>query len=78
MKIAKAEFGKSEILERRASIYLCHKFGGLKLLEIGEYFKVRDTGVSEASRRFAKELEKDEKRREIVERIKVGLKKCGM
>lgn len=78
VKIAKAEFGKNEKLERRASIHLCHKYSGLKLLEIGEYFKVRDTGVSEASRRFAKELEKDEKLREKVKRIKVGLKTCGM
>lgn len=29
-------------------------------------------------RRFAKELEQDVKLREIVERIKAGLKTCGM
>jgi hypothetical protein len=37
-----------------------------------------DTAISEASRKFAKELGTDEKLREVVERIKGRLKICVM
>jgi hypothetical protein len=47
---------------------------GLKLGEVGESFNVRDTAISEASRRFAKELESDGKLGEVVDRIKGRLK----
>lgn len=78
LKAVKAELGDNEKLARRASIHLCHKHSGLKLGEIGESFNVRDTAISEASRRFASELEKNEKLQEAVKRIKGKLKTCGM
>jgi chromosomal replication initiation ATPase DnaA len=78
IKEVQAEFADNEKLARRVSIYLCHKHSGLKLGEIGESFNVRDTAISEASRRFAKELETDGKLREAVARIKDRLKMCGM
>ena len=64
MKEAKAVFGDDEKLARRASIHLCHKYSGMRLREIGERFNVRDTAISEASRRFARELDTDGKLRE--------------
>lgn len=78
MAEAKVEFPDNEKLARRASIHLCHKHSGQRLGKIGECFSVRDTAISEASRKFAKELETDEKLREVVERIKGRLKICGM
>jgi REP element-mobilizing transposase RayT len=78
IKEVQAEFADNEKLVRRVSIYLCHKHSGLKLGGIGESFNVRDTAISEASRRFAKELEADGKLREVVARIKDKLKICGM
>ena len=69
-----AEFGEDIKLARRASIHLCHKYSGMRLKELGECFNVRDTGISEASRRFARELEEDRKLMEVVERIKGKLK----
>jgi len=75
---AKAEFGEDIKLARRASIHLCHKYSGMRLRAIGERFNVGDTGISEASRRFAKELEVDGKLRVKVERIKGKLKMCRM
>ena len=53
-------------LARRVAMYLSHKHSGMKLKEIGELFDVRDTGVSEASRRFQKELDADGKLMEIT------------
>jgi hypothetical protein len=40
------------------------------LKDIGEYFKVTESGVSQASHRVAVALEKDKKLSVIVERIK--------
>ncbi len=77
MAEAKAAF-VDEKLARRASIHLCHKCTGMRLREIGEHFNVRDTGISEASRRFVRELEKDEKLRQKVVRIEGKLQKCRM
>jgi len=74
----RAEFSDNEKLVRRASIHLCHKHSGLRLGEIGENFHVRDTAISEASRRFARELGADKKLREAVARIKGRLRICGM
>lgn len=78
MKEAQAELGDDEKLVRRAAIHLCHKYSGLRLRELGECFNVRDTAISEASRRFARELDGNVKLRDRVERIKGKLKKCGM
>jgi putative transposase len=78
LKAAKDEIPDDEKLARRASIHLCHKHSGLRLGEIGENFNVRDTAISEASRRFARDLEKDGKLREVVARINERLLICGM
>jgi putative transposase len=78
MKEAKAAFGDNEKLARRASIHLCHKYSGMRLREIGERFNVRDTAISEASRRLARELETDGKLRGMMARIKGKLKICRM
>jgi putative transposase len=75
---AKAVFPDDEKLARRASIHLCHKHSGQRLGEIGKSFNVRDTAISEASRRFAMELEADGKLREMVGKIKGRLEICGM
>lgn len=73
-----AEFADNKKLARRASMHLCHKHSGLRLGAIGESFNVRDTAISEASRRFSRELETDGNLRKVVARIKDRLKMCGM
>lgn len=70
MNEAKAEFADDETLRRQASIYLCHKYSGMRLKEIGEHFNVRDTGISEASRRFVRKLQRDRELGKRVERLK--------
>jgi len=46
-------------LATQASIYLCHKYSGAQLKEISERFGVGQSAISQASRRFALQLEKD-------------------
>lgn len=62
--------GDEPTLSRRVKLYLCHRYTGKQLRKIGEYFKVSESGVSQASRRVAGILEKDKKLRGKVEEIK--------
>ena len=55
-----------EKLARRVTIHLCHKYSGLRLREIVECFNVRDTAISEASRRFARKLGANRKTRKAA------------
>ena len=60
-------------LSKRVKLYLCHRHTGKRLKEIGEYFKVTESGVSQARHRVAVALEKDKKLSVIVESIKQKL-----
>ncbi len=57
-------------LSRNMTIYLLHTFSARRLKEIGSFFKIGDSGVSEASRRFSMALEKTRKLRKQVERLR--------
>jgi REP element-mobilizing transposase RayT len=63
-------FGNEPALSRRIKLYLCHRYTGKRLKDIGEYFKVTESGVSQARHRVAVALEKDKKLSVIVEKIK--------
>jgi DNA-directed RNA polymerase specialized sigma subunit len=60
-------------LSKRVKRYLCHRYTGKRLEEIGEYFKVTESGVSQTSQRVAVALKKIKKLSVIVERIKQKL-----
>ena len=44
-------------LARLAGIYLCHRYSGAKLKEIGDLFLLSESGVTQASRRFEAAME---------------------
>lgn len=58
-KVAEEAFPEDVGLGRKAGIYLCHRYSGAKLKEIGELFLLSESGVTQASRRFEKEMERD-------------------
>jgi putative transposase len=62
-------------LSEKAVIYLCHKYSGARLKAIGERFGIGESAVTQSSRRFAQELERDKELNKCVEemRINVGL-----
>lgn len=66
-----------ERISRKAGIYLCHKYSGANLKEIGECFGIGESAVSQASRRFMVEMERDQELRTLVDKIgaKLGLSK---
>lgn len=65
--------GGNEKLCRNAALYLCHRYSGRKLREIGLHFGVSESGVTQASRRFALSLQDDATLRETIDRIRIKL-----
>ena len=66
-----------ETQAKRMSIYLCHRYSGAKLKEIGERFGVGESAVAQASRRFAARMHEDTGLREAVEMVITGLTLSG-
>ncbi len=61
--------GKNETISRKAAIYLCHRYSGRTLREIGEYFGIGESAVSQTSRRFNILLNKNKKLNKKIEAI---------
>jgi len=61
-------------LAKKAGIYLCHTYSGAKLKEIGERFGIGESAVSQASKRFEREMERDAELRMLVETLGAELK----
>jgi REP-associated tyrosine transposase len=59
---------------RKAAIYLSHRFSGLSLKEIGKYFGIRESAVSQASRRFETALSENARLRKKVKKVREVLK----
>ncbi len=57
----KAMFSKDPAMSRKVSIYLCHRYSGATLKEIGDNFDIGESAVSQASRLFSRKLDKDRK-----------------
>jgi len=55
---------------KNAGIYLCHQYSGVRLKEIGEKFGIKESAVSQASRRFAQVLERDKELLRKIERVR--------
>lgn len=51
--------GDRDKLIRKMSIYFCHRYSGLRLRDIGEYFNIGESAVTQVSRRFATEATDD-------------------
>ena len=56
-------------LATKAAIYLCHRFSGAKLREIGALFQVTESGITQASKRFGQKMDGDEQVKEVVRKV---------
>ena len=56
---AEEAFQQGSRLARSAGIYLCHRFSGAKLKEIGDLYGISESGVTQAGRRFEEAMKKD-------------------
>lgn len=62
------EFGEHKA-GRNAAIYIAHKYSGKALKEIGIYFGLRESGVSQASRRFSMTMAEDRQLQQLVNKV---------
>ena len=67
---AATEVLSADGLARKAAIHICHRYSGAKLGVIAEYFQLSYSGVTQASKRFGEAMERDEKLREKVVKIR--------
>ena len=73
IKAAGQEFRDESEYARKVSIYLSHRYSGRRLREIGEAFRIGESAVSQASKRFEGEMMKSRSVRRRVERIRKAL-----
>ncbi len=62
-------FSDNRVVSRDVKIYLCKRYTGKKLSEIGTYFNIGESGVSQAFRRFSDRIERDKKVKLKIDRI---------
>ena len=67
-------FREEEKTGKKVSLYLSHRYSGKKLKEIGEYFGISESGVTQASRRLKKKIEEDKKLKKKIKLTKSRLK----
>ena len=71
-------FGEGRVLARGVKIYLCHRYTGKMLKEIGRHFDIGASGVLQTSRRVAMKISQDNKLREKIGKIENKLKLSRM
>ena len=54
-------------------IYLCHRYSGQKLKDIGTHFGIGVSGVSQASRRVAMQIKGDKRLKKKVDELILDL-----
>jgi vacuolar-type H+-ATPase subunit I/STV1 len=62
-------FTKDKVLARNVKMYLCQRYTGKKLKEIGLHFGIGESGVSQACRRISQKIEKDKKLKKNIIRL---------
>ena len=62
-------FAKDKVLSRNIKMYLCTRYTGNKLKEIGFHFGIGESGVSQACRRVADKIKEDKKLKKQIERF---------
>ena len=70
LKAVTTIMGGNEKLARQIGMYLCHKFSGKKLREIGNLFNVGETAIAEAHRLLSRKMETDSQLCDEVEKVK--------
>ena len=72
--VVAGELSGDHRLVKKMTIYMCHHFSGCSLKEIGAYFGVGESAVSESSNRFAMTLYKDQRLAEMIAGLLAELK----
>ncbi|MFC1820910.1 transposase [Thermodesulfobacteriota bacterium] len=71
-------FEKDQVLARNIKLYLCKRYTGEKLKDIGKHFDIGESGISQACRRMSQRLDRDKKLKRKIEKIENKLKLSRM
>lgn len=71
-------FEKDQVLARNIKLYLCQRYTGEKLKDIGKHFGIGESGVSQACRRVAQKIDRDKKLKRKIGKIEKKLKMSRM
>ena len=71
-------FTKDKVLARNVKMYLCQRYTGKKLKEIGLHFGIGESGVSQVCRRVAQKIEKDKKLKNKIDRLEKQIRLSRM
>jgi chromosomal replication initiation ATPase DnaA len=72
--VSEEAFPENKKLARMVGIYLCWRYSGAKLKEIGELYGISESGVNRACGRFENMIERDKDLREGLRRLAENLK----
>jgi len=75
---AELSFTKDKVLARNVKMYLCQRYTGKKLKEIGLHFGIGESGVSQACRRVTQKIEEDKKLKKKIAILKKKLELSRM
>ena len=67
-------FNKDKVMARNVKMYLCQRYTGQKLKDIGLHFGIGESGVSQACRRVAQKVGKDKKLKKKIVRLEKQIK----
>jgi len=65
--------GEDPVLSKRVKLYLCQRYSGERLKEIGDRFSIGESGVSQASRRIRGQIVKDKRIRKMLRDLEKAL-----
>ena len=65
--------GDSHGVARNAKIYIAQTHTGKSLREIGDYFNIGESGVSQATRRVVLKIQKDRKMKRLINQVETAL-----
>ena len=68
-QVANATLQQDEKLARQVKLYLCHRYSGKRLREIGKRFGVSESGVTQASRRTRIKLNSDKRLGKLIRKM---------
>ena len=67
-------FGKESALGRNVKMFLCQRYTDEKLKDIGAYFGIGESGVSQACRRVKDKIRKDKKLERKISKLEKKIK----
>lgn len=60
----------SKKVTKGMSIYICHRYSGIRLKEIGDYFGISESGITRASQRFGDKIKRDKGLKKLLVKAK--------